>query len=55
MQDHIATLRQSRENLAAEKNRLENDLDYIEKIAREKYRMAKEGEKVFKVLYKKDN
>jgi cell division protein FtsB len=53
MQDHITTLRKNRETLASEKNRLENDLDYIEKLAREKYRMAKEGEKVFKVLYNK--
>ena len=32
---------------------LENNLDYIEKLARERFRMAKEGEKVFKVLPKK--
>jgi len=31
---------------------LENDLKYIEKLAREKYRMAKPGEKVFKVITK---
>ena len=38
------------EKLILEKHRLENDLDYIEKLAREKYRMAKPGEKVFKVI-----
>ena len=32
-----------------EKNRLENDPDYIEKIARENYRMVKPGEKVYRV------
>lgn len=32
-----------------EKNRLENDPEYIEKIAREKYRMVKQGEKVYRV------
>ena len=38
--------------LIEEKNRLENDLKYIEKLAREKYKMAKPGEKVFKVIDK---
>ncbi len=33
-----------------EKKRLQTDLDYIERLAREKYRMAKIGEKVFKVI-----
>ena len=39
--------------LENEKNRLETDLDYIERLAREKYRMAKKGEKVFKVIPRK--
>ena len=51
IQKHITTLRESRENLASEKNKLENNLEYIEKLAREKYRMAKKGEQVFKVFY----
>ena len=51
IQKHITALRQSRETLASEKNKLENDLEYIEKLAREKYRMAKKGEQVFKVFY----
>ena len=33
-----------------EKSKIENDLDYIEKIAREKYKMVKPGEKIFKVV-----
>ena len=49
IQNHISELRQNRERLIKEKNKLENDLKYIEKLAREKYRMAKPGEKVFKV------
>ena len=53
VQKHITQLRENRETLIAEKNRLENDLKYIEKLAREKYRMAKPGEKVFKVVPKK--
>ena len=52
IQNHILKLRQNKEVLIAEKNRLENDLDYIEKLAREKYRMAKPGEQVFKVIPK---
>ncbi len=38
-----------------EKKRLQTDLDYIEQLAREKYRMAKTGEKVFKVIPKDNN
>ena len=52
IQKHISQLRENREILISEKNRLENDLEYIEKLAREKYRMAKPGEKVFKVIPK---
>ena len=52
IQLYISQLRRDRETLSNEKNRLENDFKYIEKLAREKYRMAKPGEKVFKVLPK---
>ena len=52
IQLYISQLRKNRETLSNEKNRLENDFKYIEKLAREKYRMAKPGEKVFKVLPK---
>jgi len=55
IQIHISKLRENRKILMVEKDRLENDLKYIEKIAREKYRMAKPGEKVFKVIPKKEN
>ena len=54
VQIHITQLRENREKLIAEKNRLENDLDYIEKLARERFKMAKTGEKVFKVIPKKE-
>ena len=50
MQEHITKSREEREALISEKHRLENDMKYIEKLAREKYRMAKPGEKVFKVI-----
>ena len=50
IQEHISNFREEKEKLVSEKHRLENDIDYIEKLAREKYRMAKPGEKVFKVI-----
>lgn len=46
----IEELKIEKQILADEKQRLETDLKYIESIAREKYRMAKTGEKVFKVI-----
>ena len=55
IQDYILKLRKERENLIVEKNLLENNLDYIERLAREKYRMAKPGEKVFNVIPKDKN
>jgi len=54
IKNHISELRKDREGLIKEKYRLENDLKYIEKLAREKYRMAKPGEKVFKVIPRKE-
>tara|TARA_B100000287_G_scaffold324428_1_gene308514 strand:+ start:1293 stop:1622 length:330 start_codon:yes stop_codon:yes gene_type:complete len=50
IQNHITQLREKREKWKDEKNKIENDLQYIEKIAREKYKMVKPGEKIFKVL-----
>ena len=38
--------------LEDEKIKLKTDYKYIEELAREKYRMAKKGEKVFKVIEK---
>ena len=50
IQSKIASLRLEREKLKDEKIKIENDLDYIEKIAREKYKMVRPGEKIFKVI-----
>ena len=50
VQSKIANLRAERETLKNEKSKIENDLNYIEKIAREKYKMVKPGEKIFKVI-----
>ena len=50
IQKKISQLREEKEILKNEKSKVENDLDYIEKIAREKYKMVKPGEKIFKVI-----
>ena len=50
IQKKIAQLREEKEILKNEKSKIENDLEYIEKIAREKYKMVKPGEKIFKVI-----
>ena len=52
IQTHIAQLRNEREKAKDKKNKIENDINYIEKIAREKYKMVKQGEKIFKVVRK---
>jgi len=52
LMENIDSLRAEQEELIGEKDKLENDLDYIERIARERHRMAKPGEKVFKVVEK---
>jgi len=53
IQKEIDYLRQQRVVLENEKTKLKTDFKYIEEMAREKYRMAKRGEKVFKVIEKK--
>ena len=55
IQKQINTLRQEKIKLEKEKIKLETDYKYIEELAREKYRMAKKGEKVFKVIDQKKN
>lgn len=52
IQAHITQLRNEREQAKEKKNKIENDLNYIEKMAREKYKMVKPGEKIFKVVPK---
>tara|TARA_B110000003_G_scaffold159083_1_gene159289 strand:- start:16 stop:297 length:282 start_codon:yes stop_codon:yes gene_type:complete len=49
IQEDINSLRQQIAALEKEAEKLEFDEKYIEKIAREKFRMSKPGEKVFKV------
>ena len=54
IQEEINILRSQKIALEKEKTKLKNDFQYIEELAREKYRMAKPNERVFKVIEKKD-
>ena len=53
VQAQIAQLRKERERVMVEKNQLDNDIQHLEKLARERYRMVKPGEKVYKVIPEK--
>ena len=54
IQQSIVQLREEKKRLESEKTRLQTDYEYIEQLARENYRMAKPGEKVFKVVPKEE-
>ena len=45
-------MRKEKVSLEEERFKLKNDDKYIEKLAREKYRMAKPNERIFKVKEK---
>jgi cell division protein FtsB len=51
-ENSIRNLQVQKDSLIVKKENLEHDIEYIEKIARERYRMAKKGEKVFRVIEK---
>ena len=53
IQATITALREQKQALEEEKNKLTTDSKYIEQLARERFRMAKKGEKVFKVIERK--
>ena len=53
IQAAITALRVKKQTLEVEKNKLTTNLKYIEQLARERFRMAKKGEKVFKVIKRK--
>lgn len=55
IEERIQELEIENEQLAEEKKRLESDMEYIERLARERYRMAREGEKVFRVIPKSED
>ena len=50
IEEEIALLQERAAGLRQEVTSLEGDLTYIERLAREKYRMVKRGEQVFRVL-----
>ena len=54
IQEKINLLREEKMALENEKTKLQTDYKHIEEIAREKYRMSKKGEKVFKVIEKEE-
>ena len=55
IQEKINLLREEKIALEDEKTKLQTDNKHIEEIAREKYRMSKKGERVFKVIEKENN
>jgi cell division protein FtsB len=54
LKEEIKGLEQKKEQLLKEKDKLQNDPEYIEKVAREKYKMKKKDEKVYQVEMEKD-
>jgi len=54
IQKQINLLREEKIALENKKSKLTTDYKHIEELAREKYRMAKKGEKVFKVIEKEN-
>ena len=55
IQEKINLLREEKIALEDEKTKLQTDYKHIEELAREKYRMSKKGERVFKVIEKEKN
>ena len=54
IQSEINRLILEEKSLTEELDRLTNDEDYIKKIAQERYQMVKPGEKVFRVIDRRD-
>ena len=54
IQRQIDLLREEKIALENQKTKLSTDYNHIEELARGKYRMAKPGEKVFKVIEKEN-
>ena len=49
LDQEIEALRRENTELEARIHRLKNDLDYIEKLAREEYGMVKKGEALYRI------
>ncbi|MFQ5708394.1 MAG: septum formation initiator family protein [bacterium] len=54
LQAHIEQLQHEKQELLRKIELLKNDKAYIEKIAREKYKMSKPGEKIYLIEEKDD-
>ena len=54
LEQELQALQEEKAELEAEKERL-NDPEYVEKIAREEYGMAKKDEKVYRVVPKEND
>ncbi|MCK6541316.1 septum formation initiator family protein [bacterium] len=54
VEKEIEKLKREHAVLADQRDRLKTDLEFIEKIAREKYTMIREGERVYQVLSKSE-
>jgi len=50
LEQEINDLEKEKKSLELEKEKIETDPSYIEKIAREKYKMKKKDEKVYKII-----
>jgi cell division protein FtsB len=50
LKKEIETLENESEQLQLLKDKLENEPDYIEKVAREEYKMKKKDEKVYQIV-----
>jgi cell division protein FtsB len=50
LEEEIRGLEAKKKELEALKEKIEKDPDYIEKIAREKYKMRKKDEKVYQII-----
>lgn len=50
--EQIEKLKTEKNDLEKIESKLENDPQYIEKVAREKYKMKKKGERVYQVVEK---
>ena len=50
LEEEIKILEAEKKQLEIEKDKIKNDPEYIEKIAREKYKMKKKDEKVYQIV-----
>lgn len=50
LNEQIIELQAKAESLRSDVNSLETDMAYIEQLAREKYRMVRRGEKIFRII-----